>query len=124
MITINGRMYLSGHYKYSLSGAGYEDTGITVTSNSAWTYAKKTKATAQNGSIPDPASKDATSSTGLCDGQYYNTSGTRVARRLGHTDSDLDDGPAYVALGDEASFANWGCGVGCALLPPAGYAPA
>lgn len=124
MITINGRMYLSGHYKYSLSGADYEDTGITVTSNSAWTYAKKTKATAQNGSIPDPASKDATSSTGLCDGQYYNTSGTRVARRLGYTGYDLMDGPAYVNLNDEASAAVWACGVGCALLPSAGYAPA
>ena len=124
MITIGGRLYLSGHYKYSLSGAGYEDTGITVTSNSAWTYAKKTKATAQNGSIPDPASKDATSSTGLCDGQYYNTSGTRVARRLGPTGGDLYDGPAYVHLNDEASAAAWYCGVGCALLPPAGYAPA
>lgn len=124
MITINGRMYLSGHYKYSLSGADYEDTGITVTSNSAWTYAKKTKATAQNGSIPDPASKDATSSTGLCDGQYYNTSGTRVALRLGHTNYDLMDGPAYVNLFNEASCADWTCGVGCALLPSAGYAPA
>ena len=124
MITINGRMYLSGHYTYSLSGAGYEDTGITVTSNSAWTYAKKTKATSQNGSIPDPASKDATSSTGLCDGQYYNNAGTRVARRLGGTDDDLHDGPAYVNLNGEASVAIWGCGVGCALLPSAGYAPA
>ena len=27
-------------------------------------------------------------------------------------------------LFDEASDANWYCGVGCALLPPAGYAPA
>lgn len=124
MITINGRMYLSGRYKYSLSGAGYEDTGITVTSNSAWTYAKKTKATAQNGSIPDPASKDATSSTGLCDGQYYNTSGTRVARRLGNANNGLVAGPACVRLDGEAGVASGDCGVGCALLPPAGYTPA
>ncbi len=124
MITIGGRLYLSGRYKYSLSGADYENTGVTVTTNSAWTYAKKTRATLQNGSIPDPASKDATSSTGLCDGQYYNTSGTRVARRLGATNSGLNAGPAYVDLRYEASDAAWNCGVGCALLPSAGYAPA
>lgn len=124
MITIGGRLYLSGNYKYNLSGSGYEDTGVTVTSNSAWTYAKKTRKTQKNGSIPDPASKDATSSTGLCDGQYYNTSGTRVARRLGDTNGDLMDGPAYVNLYNEASGADWDCGVGCALLPSAGYAPA
>lgn len=124
MITIGGRMYLSDKYIYNLSGAGYEDTGLTVTSNSAWTYAKKTKKTARNGSIPDPASKDATSATGLCDGQYYNTSGTRVAHRLGGTNYDLLDGPAYVYLNYEASNAYWSCGVGCALLPSANYAPA
>lgn len=124
MITIGGRLYLSGNYKYNLSGSGYEDTGVTVTTNSAWTYAKKTRATQKNGSIPDPASKDATSSTGLCDGQYYNNAGTRVAHRLGYTNNDLIDGPACVNLNYEASFAAWLCGVGCALLPSAGYAPA
>lgn len=38
------------------------------------------------------------------------------AHRLGNTNNDLNDGPAYVNLNNEASNANWNCGVGCATL--------
>ncbi len=123
-LTISGQTYVSPYYNYSLSGSGYTKPGLAVASNSAWTYAKKLVNIPHFGSIPDPASKDATSSTGLCDGQYYNASGTRVALRLGCCYSGLVDGPACVNLGNEASNANWNCGLGCVLLPSAGYAPA
>lgn len=39
-----------------------------------------------------------------------------MAHRLGNTNNALIDGPAYVNLNNEASNANWNCGVGCAYL--------
>ena len=39
-----------------------------------------------------------------------------MAHRLGNCNNDLIDGPAYVNLNNEASNANWNCGVGRAYL--------
>jgi hypothetical protein len=125
LITISGKMYASPYYEYDLTGSKYVNTGITLATSSAWTYASHLISMGDEklGSINKQENTGSTS-TGLCDGgPYGNTSGTRIAIRLGDCSGDLIDGPASVYLGNEASYAYWHIGVGVLLLPPVGYAP-
>lgn len=124
-ITIAGREKMSAYYEYDLTGAKYIDTGITLATNTAWQYASHliSCGNALLGSQPKQENTGSTS-TGLCDGgPYGNNAGTRVSVRLGPCAYDLIDGPATLALSNEASNAAWYSGVGLLLLPPAGYAP-
>ena len=119
----SGKMLVTPYYsKYSLTGAGYIDTGLTYASSSAWRYASKLTHVDKFGSVHQDDNLG-TTTTGCCDGQYYNASGVRVGRRLGSADSGLPDGPGYLGLNNEASFADWACGVGVLLCPSAGYSP-
>ena len=123
-LLIGGKLYACDDYSYNLNATGKTDTGITWPSDSAWQYPSHTQYLGDGlGSFPKHENTGS-SSTGLCDGVYGNASGTRVARRLGNCSDALIDGPACVNLNGEASGANWNCGVGRALLPSAGYAPA
>jgi len=119
-----GHLLVSKDYDvYSLTGVGYTDTGKTFISSSAWRFPSKLQYVDGFGSVPVD-DNGGTSGTGLCDGVYFNASGVRVARRLGYCADGLIDGPGCLYLGDEASAANWACGVGELLLPSVGYAPA
>lgn len=123
-LLIGGKLYVDPYYRYVLSATDKIDTGITWPTDSAWNYPKHLQYLGDMaGSFPKHENTGSTS-TGLCDGVYGNASGTRVARRLGYTSGALIAGPACVGLDSEASGAAWICGVGCALLPSAGYAPA
>lgn len=123
-LLIGGKLYVDPYYRYALNATDKVDTGITWPSDSAWQYPSHLQKLGDMcGSFPKHENTG-TSDTGLCDGIYGSASGTRVARRLGSTNGALGVGPAYVHLDGEASLANWACGVGCALLPSAGYAPA
>ena len=116
---------MSPNYNYNLAGNGYIDAGVTLQTNSAWWYASHLipLADPKLGSQPKQENTGSTT-TGICDGgPYGNTSGTRVALRLGFCNNDLVDGPAPLDLSSEASLADWAVGVGVILLPPAGYAP-
>jgi hypothetical protein len=121
-ITIAGKLYSTPNYIYDLTGANLYNTGISWVSG-GWFYPATTMDLGGKcGSFPGLDNGGSTS-TGLCDGTYGNTSGTRVAIRLGSSSNGLGDGPAVVYLGDEASRAIWNYGAGLMLLPPAGYAP-
>lgn len=123
-LLIGGKLYAERYYRYNLNATGKTDTGITWPTDSAWQYPSRLQYLGEGlGSFPKHENTGS-SSTGLCDGVYGNASGTRVALRLGYTNGALVGGPAFVGLDSEASFASWTCGVGCALLPSAGYAPA
>ena len=116
---------MSPNYNYNLAGNGYIDAGVTLQTNSAWWYASHLipLADPKLGSQPKQENTGSTT-TGICDGgPYGNTSGTRVAVRLGSCGGDLIVGPATLYLSNEASAAGWDNGVGVILLPPAGYAP-
>lgn len=122
-ILSGGTMYVSTDYDiYSLTAAGYKNTGKTFASSSAWRYASKLQYVEDFGSIAQD-DNGGTTGTGLCDGQYYNAAGVRVALRLGDCRHGLTGGPGYLHLNDEAGVANWTCGVGVLLLGSAGYAP-
>lgn len=118
-LLINGTLYVSPNYIYNLNGV--VNTGITRTSSSAWSYPGKMEKVEGFGSIGKGS--DGSTITGLCDGHYYNASGTRVALRCGSSDGDLMDGPEALHLGAEATYAGWSVGDGVLLLPPAGYNP-
>lgn len=123
-LLIGGKLYACDDYSYNLSATGKTDTGITWPTDNAWQYPSHLQYLGEGlGSFPKHENTGS-SATGLCDGVYGNASGTRVALRLGVTANALIDGPACVSLNDEASGAYWTCGVGRALLPSAGYAPA
>lgn len=120
----SGTLLVSKDYDvYSLTGSGYTNTGKTFASSSAWRYPSKLQLIPGYGSFPVD-DNGGTSSTGLCDGVYFNASGVRVALRLGSCDYGVADGAGCVNLSDEASAADWSCGVGELLLPSVGYAPA
>lgn len=124
ILLVGGRLKVADHYQYDIAaGASYIDTGINWPTDSAWNYPSHTqKLHDKVGSFPKHENTG-TTSTGLCDGIYGNAAGTRVARRLGDTADGLSAGPAFVHLSNEASVADWACGVGVLLLPVAGYAP-
>jgi hypothetical protein len=123
-ILIAGKMYANPYYQYSLEAAKYTDTGIAITTNSAWTYpTHMTKMGTNLGSIPKQASTGSTS-TGLCDGYPQgNASGTRVSRTLGYYNGNMVDGPANVSFyyADTDKRATGGAAI--LLLPPVGYTP-
>ena len=123
-LLIGGKLYACDDYSYNLSATGKTDTGITWPTDSGWQYPSHLQYLGEGlGSFPKHENTGS-SATGLCDSVYSNASGTRVALRLGTAAGSLLDGPACVYLSGEASFAIWNCGVGRALLPSAGYAPA
>ena len=108
----SGTLLVSKDYDvYSLTGSGYTNTGKTFASSSAWRYPSKLQLIPGYGSFPVD-DNGGTSSTGLCDGVYFNASGVRVARRLGTCNNGVIDGAGYVNLNNEASNANWNYGVG------------
>ena len=119
----SGTLLVSKDYDvYSLTGSGYTNTGKTFATSSAWRYPSKLQLIPGYGSFPVDDNAG-TSSTGLCDGVYFNASGVRVARRLGYCNDGVTDGAGCVYLAGEASSADWRCGVGVLLLPSVGYAP-
>lgn len=118
----SGQMLVSTKYAYSLTGVGYKATGKTFSTSSAWRYASKLQYIEDFGSIAQYDNLG-TTSTGMCDGQYYNASGVRVGRRLGACNDGLADGGGCLSLNYEASNAYWACGLGVLLKPSAGYSP-
>ena len=120
---ISGILYVDPYYRYNIGTTDKVNTGKSYGNSAAWYYpCHLQKISDEYGSLPTVENTGSTS-TGLCDGIYTNSSGTRVALRLGGTGGDLIDGPASVDLRSEASNASWHIGVGLMLLPAAGYEP-
>ena len=117
-----GKLLVSKDYSvYSLTGAGYTDTGETFATTSG--YPSKLRYVEGFGSTPDSDNGGSTS-TGLCDYAGFNATDVRVARRLGSCNRGLNDGAGYINLNGDASNAGWDCGVGELLIPSVDYAPA
>lgn len=124
-IIIDGVEKMSHNYNYDLTGSEYLPAGVTLTTSNSDVYASHLIpfGDPRLGSQPKQENTGS-SSTGLCDwGPYANASGIRIARRLGDLTTDLDSGPATLALNFEASYTANSSGVGVILLPPAGYTP-
>ena len=125
-IVVNGRVKVSKNYKYDVTGATYEDTGINVPNGpKAWEYPLRYQTVEGYGSIPAIEFAGGSTSTGCCDGLYRHETQetmTAVALRFGACPSGLSCGPRARHWYYTAGAATWFIGAADLLLPPVGVA--
>ena len=125
-IVVNGRVKVSKNYKYDVTGATYEDTGINVPNGpGAREYPLRYQTVEGYGSIPAIEFAGGSTSTGGCDGLYRHETQetmTAVALRFGACNYGLFCGPRARRWGDTAGIAAWALGAADLLLPPVGVA--
>lgn len=123
-LVVNGKVKVSKNYAYDVTGATYDDTGITVPApaSNSWSYPHKYQTIPGFGSFPVYPYKGSTSMGG-CDGLYRSASQetfTAVALRFGDCHDGTLFGPRCVSVGLSATDAYWGLGAAVLLLPPVG----
>ena len=121
-ICVSGRMKVSKNYKYDVTGATYEDTGVQYPETASGVYPNKFASEKGYGDIPVPP-YGGTSETGGCDGFWVNPGITAVAIRFGKCGNDVVCGFRALSVNDAATNASWGLGASLLLLPPAGVSP-
>lgn len=126
VVCVNGKVKVSKNYNYDLTGAAYEDAGIThgkINDNAAYgpVYAHIFRTIGGFGALPAAPYKGSTA-LGGCDGMWVNTGITAVALRFGNCHYGLIAGPRALALDNPAGNANWHFGAAILLLPPVGVA--
>ena len=126
VVCVNGKVKVSKNYNYDLTGAAYEDAGIThgkINDNAAYgpVYAHIFRTIGGFGALPAAPYKGSTA-LGGCDGMWVNTGITAVALRFGSCYSGLLAGPRALSLYYTAGAAAWHFGAAILLLPPVGVA--
>ena len=126
VVCVNGKVKVSKNYNYDLTGAAYEDAGIThgkINDNAAYgpVYAHIFRTIGGFGALPAAPYKGSTA-LGGCDGMWVNTGITAVALRFGNCADGLAAGPRALALSSTAGNASWSVGAAILLLPPVGVA--
>ena len=126
VVCVNGKVKVSKNYNYDLTGAAYEDAGIThgkINDNAAYgpVYAHIFRTIGGFGALPAAPYKGSTA-LGGCDGMWVNTGITAVALRFGDCNDGLNAGPRALALDYTAGYAYWCIGAAILLLPPVGVA--
>lgn len=126
VVCVNGKVKVSKNYNYDLTGAAYEDAGIThgkINDNAAYgpVYAHIFRTIGGFGALPAAPYKGSTA-LGGCDGMWVNTGITAVALRFGHCNDGLTAGPRALVLNNTAGNAAWLLGAAILLLPPVGVA--
>ena len=126
VVCVNGKVKVSKNYNYDLTGAAYEDAGIThgkINDNAAYgpVYAHIFRTIGGFGALPAAPYKGSTA-LGGCDGMWVNTGITAVARRFGACNDGLTAGPRALSLLNPAGNADWNIGAAILLLPPVGVA--
>lgn len=126
VVCVNGKVKVSKNYNYDLTGAAYEDAGIThgkINDNAAYgpVYAHIFRTIGGFGALPAAPYKGSTA-LGGCDGMWVNTGITAVALRFGYCNGGLTAGPRALILSDTAGYATWAVGAAILLLPPVGVA--
>lgn len=128
-VCVNGRYKVSKNYTYDVTGAKYQDTGITLpkqtktdgSQNTGIFYPHKYQTVPGFGVVPVHPCKGSTS-TGGCDGLWQNVEIVAVARRFGICNNGTDAGLRYLVVNDTAGTAYWYLGAAVLLLPPVGVA--
>ncbi len=126
VVCVNGKVKVSKNYNYDLTGAAYEDAGIThgkINDNAAYgpVYAHIFRTIGGFGALPAAPYKGSTA-LGGCDGMWVNTGITAVALRFGRCHNGLGAGPRALALDNAAGNASWNIVAAILLLPPVGVA--
>ena len=123
-LLVAGALKVSPYYKYDLTGATYQDTGITYpTSSSVWEYPHKSISVPHWGAVPDTGPYSGSTTTGWADGFYKIITSTRVALRFAYCGRGRCGGPRCLYLHDASSYTSWAIGASALLLPQAGYSP-
>lgn len=128
-LLVNGRYKVSKNYAYDLTGANYQDTGISLpkilkedgTQNTGGFYPHKYQTVPKFGAVPVHPCKGSTS-TGGCDGLWQNVEIVAVALRFGSCYDGTTDGLRALHVSGAATHANWSIGAAVLLLPPVGVA--
>ncbi len=128
-LLVNGRYKVSKNYAYDLTGANYQDTGISLpkilkedgTQNTGGFYPHKYQTVPKFGAVPVHPCKGSTS-TGGCDGLWQNVEIVAVARRFGACGNGTNDGLRALFVNGTATDAYWDIGAAVLLLPPVGVA--
>ena len=129
-LLVNGRYKVSKNYTYDVTGAKYQDTGISLpkmlnddgsTQKTGIFYPHKYQTVPGFGAVPVHPCKGSTS-TGGCDGLWQNVEIVAVARRFGHGDHGTTDGLRCLVVNVTAGDAYWSIGAAVLLLPPVGVA--
>ena len=129
-VVVNGRVKVSKDYTYDVTGALYEDTGITVPDNKAWdtdhiadSYPSHYRTMPGYGSIPALGMDGGSSATGGCDKTWARDpkeTFTGVALRFG----PCSGGPGCGLRARDwlviAGGCDWNIGAAILLLPPEG----
>ena len=126
VVCVNGKVKVSKNYNYDLTGAAYEDAGIThgkINDNAAYgpVYAHIFRTIGGFGALPAAPYKGSTA-LGGCDGMWVNTGITAGALRFGSCNDGLAAGPRALDLSITAGSAYWACGAAILRLPPVGVA--
>ena len=126
VVCVNGKVKVSKNYNYDLTGAAYEDAGIThgkINDNAAYgpVYAHIFRTIGGFGALPAAPYKGSTA-LGGCDGMWVNTGITAGALRFGSCNDGLAAGPRALDLSITAGNAYWAFGAAILLLPPVGVA--
>lgn len=129
-LLVNGRYKVSKNYTYDVTGAKYQDTGISLpkmfesdgsTQKYGIFYPHKYQTVPGFGAVPVHPCKGSTS-TGGCDGLWQNVEIVAVALRFGHCNNGTDDGLRCLDVAHTAGNADWNIGAAVLLLPPVGVA--
>lgn len=129
-LLVNGRYKVSKNYAYDLTGANYQDTGISLpkvlnedgeTQKTGIFYPHKYQTVPEFGAVPVHPCKGSTS-TGGCNGLWQNVEITAVARRFGYCAHGTTVGLRCLDVNGTATYAFWYYGAAILLLPPVGVA--
>lgn len=120
-LCVNGKVKVSKNYSYDLTGASYEDTGISYPETVSGTYPHEFRTVPGFGALPTFPYKGS-SITGGCDGFWVNVGITVVALRFGPCCDGSLCGSRALNLDFTAAHANWHFGCAVLLLPPVGVA--
>ena len=127
---MNGRYKVSKNYTYDVTGAKYQDTGISLpkmlnddgsTQKTGIFYPHKYQTVPGFGAVPVHPCKGSTS-TGGCDGLWQNVEIVAVALRFGACSNGAVAGLRYLDVHGTAGIAYWSIGAAVLLLPPVGVA--
>ena len=117
-LLVNGRYKVSKNYTYDVTGAKYQDTGISLpkmfesdgsTQKYGIFYPHKYQTVPGFGAVPVHPCKGSTS-TGGCDGLWQNVEIVAVALRFGNCNNGTNDGLRYLNVNNTAGNANWNIG--------------
>lgn len=132
-LEVNGRIKVSPNYKYDLTGATYQDTGIQIpddaegwdTSNNKMTYPAYYRTVPGFGHLPAGSMDGGSSSTGGCDGLWRKNptvTHTGVSLRFGNCADGLACGGRFLSFQGAAAHVGWSINSALLLLPPVGVA--